>query len=183
METFVDDKIYNPITGALPQQNYIMTGVVNGLIASATIWVFWTPFLIGVVVPISSAIIKNAICNFSSTFPKNIKQFMQGSPESADQLIEKDTHVITELNQFNYASFVILSVVVILNSLFFANYIINKYNLDRSSIIILNVIMFFVITIIEAVFFAGVATQYVPWEVKSIFTYISNYMKSFPNDY
>jgi hypothetical protein len=43
-------------------ESILINSVVNGLIAVATIWAFWTPFLIVLVVPLMNAIFKDKVC-------------------------------------------------------------------------------------------------------------------------
>lgn len=176
------ETVVKPIVLTLPQKNYVMEGVVNGLIATAIIWVFWVPFLIAVVVPVSSAIIKRFICSSISNGVAPGKGLFPQSQKMAKDIIRDDPKEITIENQFHYSSFVILALLVIPTSLFFANYIINVYNLDRVHIVFLNIIMFFVISAIEGIFFVAIATRYTPWNINEVLNYVSNYIKRFPNE-
>lgn len=176
------ETIVKPVVLSLPQTNYVMEGVVNGLFATAILWLFWTPFLIAIVVPVSSAIVKKFVCKTISKGVAPGKGTFPQSQNLANDMIKKNPDEITIENQFYYASFVLLAVIVIPTSLFIANYIINLYGLDRGYIVFLNIIMFFVISIIEASFFIGVATNYTPWNVIDIIGYVSNYIKTFPNE-
>lgn len=176
------ETIVKPVVYALPQQNYVMEGVVNGLIATSILWVFWTPFLIAVVVPVSSAIVKKFVCKSISKGVAPGKGIFPQSQELAKDMINNNPKTITIENQFYYASFAVLAVLIIPTSLFIANYIINLYGLDRGHIVFLNIIMFFVISAIEAVFFITVATRYTPWNINEVLGYVSNYIKTFPNE-
>lgn len=49
-------------------ESVILTSIVNGLIATATLWAFWTPFMIILVVPLMNAMIKQAICHGTAPF-------------------------------------------------------------------------------------------------------------------
>lgn len=176
------ETVVKPIVLTLPQTNYVMEGVVNGLIATTILWLFWTPFLIAVVVPVSSAIVKRFVCKSISKGVAPGKGIFPQSQNLANDMIQNNPKEITIENQFYYASFVLLAVLVIPTSLFVANYIINMYALDRGHIIFLNIIMFFVISAIEAVFFITVATRYTPWNILDILGYVSNHIKTFPNE-
>lgn len=176
------ETVVKPIVLALPQTNYVMEGVVNGLVATAILWLFWTPFLIAVVVPVSSAIIKGFVCKTISKGVAPGKGLFPQSQNLATDMLNNDPKAITIENQFYYASFVMLAIVVIPMSLFIANYIINLYALDRAHLVFLNIIMFFVISSIEALFFATVATQYTPWNITDVLGYVSSHIKTFPNE-
>jgi hypothetical protein len=52
-------------------ESVIINSVVNGLIAVATIWAFWTPFLIVVVVPLMNAIFKDVVCGYAHHNTRN----------------------------------------------------------------------------------------------------------------
>lgn len=54
-------------------ESVIINSVVNGLIAVATIWAFWTPFLIIVVVPLMNAMFKDAVCGYALDNAGNIE--------------------------------------------------------------------------------------------------------------
>jgi hypothetical protein len=54
-------------------ESVIINSVVNGLIAVATIWAFWTPFLIIVVVPLMNAIFKDTVCGYALDNAGNIE--------------------------------------------------------------------------------------------------------------
>lgn len=176
------ETVVKPVILELPQKNYVMEGVVNGLIATSILWVFWTPFLIAVVVPVSSAIIKQFVCNTISSGVSPGKGLFPQSQNLANDMIKNTPKEITIENQFYYASFIILAFIIVPTSLFFANYIINLYNLDRTHLIILNIIMFLVISAIEVLIFITVATVYMPWNIPETFSYVSNYIKTFPHD-
>lgn len=176
------ETVVKPIVLTLPQKNYVMEGVVNGLFATAILWLFWTPFLIAVVVPVSSAIVKRFVCKSISNGVAPGKGIFPQSHNLANEMIENNPKEITIANQFYYASFVMLAVLVIPVSLFIANYIINLYSLDREHILFLNIIMFFVISAIEALFFVTVATRYTPWNILDTIGYVSNYIKTFPSE-
>lgn len=176
------ETVVKPIVLTLPQKNYVMEGVVNGLIATAILWIFWVPFLIAIVVPVSSAIIKRFVCKSISNGVAPGKGLFPQSQNLANDMIENTPKEITIENQFYYSSFVTLAVVIIPTSLFIANYIITLYNLDRGHIVFLNIIMFFVISAIEALFFAKIATRYTPWNISETLNYVTNYIKTFPSE-
>jgi hypothetical protein len=44
----------------------IIKSIVNGLISTSIIWLFWTPFLIFMAAPLMNAMIKNFLCSHSS---------------------------------------------------------------------------------------------------------------------
>lgn len=46
-------------------ESVVINSVVNGLIAIATVWAFWTPFLILAVVPLINAMFDDAVCGFA----------------------------------------------------------------------------------------------------------------------
>jgi hypothetical protein len=51
-------------------ESVVINSIVNGLIAVATIWAFWTPFLIVVVVPLMNATFKDVVCEYTNTLQR-----------------------------------------------------------------------------------------------------------------
>lgn len=49
-------------------ESVFLTSIVNGLIATAILWTFWTPFIVFLVVPLVNAQIKDQVCNFGNRF-------------------------------------------------------------------------------------------------------------------
>jgi hypothetical protein len=162
----------------------IIKAVVNGLIATSIIWIFWTPFLIGVGAPIMNAIIKGELCYRSYDIPKFLSKLdpkayiiyednLPNPPTVAKNMVsENKKQFITENIQI-FILLVITAIAIIYSSLSFANYLINKYGLNRMEIIKFNIVMAIIIIFIEIVFFATITTQYIPFTMSEVLEKIS----------
>jgi hypothetical protein len=73
--------------------------------------------------------------------------------------------------------FTITSLFVIFVSLYTASYLINAYNLNKTNIIIFNLVMAIIIVLIEIVFFATITTQYNPINMSEVVTKVSQKLK------
>jgi len=164
-----------------------ITAVVNGLITTSIIWMFWTPFIIFIAVPVLNAMVKDFFCGniwriydfvYYSFGPEIVNSFVETlpyPPTIAQSVVNMDRDQIKSDNSYGFIAFVFTSAIVISMCFYFAYYFIQTYQLDSSEIIKFNIVMFFVISIIEMVFFAGVATKYVPFSPAGIPSSIQSY--------
>ena len=164
-----------------------ITAVVHGLITTSIIWMFWTPFIIFVAVPILNAMVKDFFCGniwriydfvYYAFGPEIVNSFV-GSlpypPTIAQSVVNVDRDEIKSDNSAAFIAFVFTSAIVISICIYLAYSLIQTYQLDSGEIIKFNIVMFFIISIIEMVFFAGVATKYVPFSPSGILNSIKSY--------
>jgi hypothetical protein len=171
------------------KEPFIIKSIVNGLIATSIIWTFWTPFLIFLAGPLTSAIIKNALCFVSFGLDYYVdailgynayqgfevyQRSLPNPPTVAQKIIDNDSTDITLENTNIYVVFGITAVFVVSVSLYIASYLIRAYNLNVSEIVTFNIVMAIIIVAIEISFFAGVATQYSPFDIKIIASKLSD---------
>jgi len=158
----------------------LVKSVVNGLIATSIIWMFWGPFLIFMAAPLMNAMIKDFLCDSSMSISSMVSDiFGQQAFEIYETVLPHPPIVaqrVMDENKSNFLSeninsFVVLgflSLLVIYFSLYFASQLITKYNLNLKEIVLFNVIMGIIIMLIEAAFFAGVTTKYSAFSINGV---------------
>lgn len=191
----------------IPYNNSVfLTSIVNGLIATAILWTFWTPFIIFLVVPLVNAQIKNQVCEFASklniqgtliTIVEKMQtqgkiskheasvarqwiESIQTPTPAADELIEKDITTMSDLNFNLMISMAFAAIVIVSLSMFLVGWMINHYNLNGPHIMKFNLVMALVIVLIEMTFFGTVAMRYVPFDppkiIEALVQKIVNYL-------
>ena len=149
--------------------------LVHGLIDSSIIWLFWTPFIIIIAVPVMSAIVKEQACNLS----KNTKKMNYHPGQSAaDNIINSDDETIHSINLVYIIVMIFSAIVFVCISFFICYLIISKYKFSVSNIVFISIIRFIIISFIEISFFLVVATQYVPFDVNKIINTLVNYINT-----
>jgi hypothetical protein len=163
------------------ESNYIAVATVNGLIATAVIWIFWTPFMIVVASPVINAMIKDFLCShtylikpfiYAEFGPEALEIYasnLPNPPTVATNIVNENRQEYINDNYQIFAFFICTSIAVIVGSIYLANGIIQTYNLDSQSIIGFNIPMAIIIMIIETAFFISVAVQFNPFDAHSIF--------------
>jgi hypothetical protein len=182
MEDIVNEPV---ILNTIGRDPIIIKAVVNGLIATSIIWVFWTPFLIFVASPLINAMIKDFVCHMSGRIPGLIyseggpqayeiyEQNIPNPPTVATKIINQNSNTFISENLVLFIIFGITSVFVIYGSLYFANHLIYKYNINLYEIIYFNIVMGIIIVITEILFFILVTTKYKAFNSKTIVQQIS----------
>lgn len=167
----------------------LIKSVVNGLIATSIIWMFWTPFLIFLASPLMNAIIKNFIYQSSASIPYMVYSIfgtqafeiyetsLPHPPTVANKVIKENNQNFLSENTNSFIVFGMVSLTVIFFSLFFASKLITSYNLNVGEIVLFNVIMGLIIIIIETSFFIGVTTQYSPFTINGILGQLAQKIK------
>jgi hypothetical protein len=158
----------------------IIKSIVNGLISTSIIWLFWTPFLIFMAAPLMNAMIKNFLCSHSTYISYEIYKIfgiqayevyennLPNPPTIAKRIVNNNTNNFLNENLNLFIVFGILSLLVIYFSLSIAGNLISKYNLNLGKVILFNIIMSIIIIAIEIAFFIGVTTEYSPFDLKNI---------------
>lgn len=179
-------------------ESIVLTSIVNGLIATAILWTFWTPFIVFLVVPLVNAQIKDQVCELgdkfniqtnldmavdSMYFSKRITKEQWETlhayisryttlPESAltpeHKFIDTDPSTMSDLNFNLMISMAFAAVVIVTLSMFLVGWMINHYNLNGPHIMRFNLVMALVIVLIEMGFFGTVAMKYVPFDPPKI---------------
>ncbi len=183
----------------IPYNNsVVLTSIVNGLIATCILWVFWTPFIVFLVVPLVNAQINNQLCEFGRRFNlQTIASDILGTMRSERKITDQQYHTainwiathavppkdslipelnimstdegrITEINKTLMIAFGFTAIVIVSLCAFLVGWLINRYNLNGPHILKFNLIMAFVIVMIEMGFFGTVAMQYVPFDPPKI---------------
>lgn len=177
------------LTKPILKEPILIKSIVNGLIATSIIWVFWTPFLIFMGAPLMNALIKNQLCYSSENVPHYIYNYqgpeayeiyeknLPDPPTVAKNIIKNNKKEFISENLNMFILFTITSLFVIFVSLYTASYLINAYNLNKTNIIIFNLVMAIIIVLIETVFFATITTQYNPINMSEVVTKVSQKLK------
>ena len=159
----------------------IKKAIINGLIATGVVWIFWTPFIIFIAVPIVNAIIKDFLCNNAADMHKvvntsfgddavtDISKILPNPPFTSDNIINENPTNFFDKNSGLVVIFFITGVLIITLSLFTANRMISLYGFHQGEFIVFNIIMAFIIFACEIGFFLGVTTSYVPFEFNQLF--------------
>ena len=187
---------------------YIQKAIVNGLIATTILWLFWIPFIIIVVIRLLNNQIKDGVCQSASIAGENYRpyeiayylyykfgidyqeaiQYLRTpfDPEVAKNIINKDPTVISDANKYIVILMIISCIIVTILCIGIAVLMVYNYNLNGWEIVRFNIVMAVIIMSIEAIFFGGVATQYIPFYpndmLDSLQTKINNYANSLNAD-
>ena len=88
----------------------IKKAMINGLIATAVIWIFWTPFIIVVAVPIINDIIKDFLCknayeirkmvttSFGNDTETDLNKILPNPPITSDNVLNENPAVFWNKN-------------------------------------------------------------------------------------
>ena len=159
----------------------IKKAIINGLIATGVIWVFWTPFIIFVAVPIVNDIIKDFLCNnalsmhkvvntsFGNDAVTDLNKLLPNPPITSEHVILENPSTFWEKNSALIIIFSITGVIIIGLSFFTANRLIDLYGFSQQEFAVFNIVMATIIFSCEVAFFLGVTTSYVPFEFNQLF--------------
>lgn len=160
-----------------PNEPIIQKAIVNGLIATVTLWIFWTPFILSIAVPLVNAQLKNGVCSGLSGIP-----FTVGNDVAGNNLLLQNTDTLKDENSGIMNMFITTCVIVVISSLYIVFTMIKTYNLDYGKIILFNFVMAIIIVIIELSFFIGVSTRYSPFVPIQIVNDLVNQVNSYFNN-
>jgi len=158
----------------------LIKSIVNGLISTSIIWLFWTPFLIFIAAPLMNALVKETLCLNAWRFGVIIDDIFgyQGyevyennlpkPPTNAINIVRNNTKNFLNENLNLFIILGILCLFVVYFTLNIAGNLITRYNLNLQKIILFNVVMAIIIITIEIAFFVGVTTEYSPFNLKNI---------------
>ncbi len=155
-------------------REWIAKSVVNGLIGSSFLWIFWVPFITFLALPVASAMMKQDICNAVSKIPLNTNVMPTYAQYPAGVLVNTDPDAMTELNIPNILSLWFLGALCVVLNFWLVREIIHSARLDFGPILRLNIAMFAVIVTMELAFFMGVGMHYIPFNLRDIFTELIN---------
>ena len=150
-------------------REWVAKSVVNGLIGSSFLWIFWVPFITFLALPVASAMMKQDICHAISTIPMSTNVMPSYSQYPAGVLVNTDSAAMTDINTPNILSLWFLGTLCITLSFWLVREIIHSANLDFGPILRLNIAMFGVIVIMELAFFMGVGMHYIPFNLRDIY--------------
>ena len=163
-------------------KEYIAPGIVNGLLGSASLWIFWTPFITFLALPISSAMTKQVICSTVNSMPAvNILPSYVNT--NANILINQDESGMMMSNIGYLSTFWLLAAFSVTLSLWLAQTIVQQANLNWSEIILFNSILFVCLVFIELTFFIYIGLQFIPFNLKDIYQEIINDLTTQLNPY
>jgi hypothetical protein len=158
----------------------VKKAMINGLIATAVIWIFWTPFIIVVAVPIINDIIKDFLCknayeirkmvttSFGNDTETDLNKILPNPPITSDNVLNENPAVFWDKNAGLTIIFCIIGGVIIFTSLYAANRLIYLFGFDHMEFIKFNVLMALIIFGCEVGFFLGVTTSYIPFEFNQL---------------
>ena len=159
----------------------LQKAVINGLIATGVLWIFWTPFIIFIAVPIVNNIIKDFLCNNAFQMHKvvnttygnetvtDLNKLLPNPPTTSENVIKENPSTFREKNAGLIIIFAIVGAVVIALSFFTATRLIRLNNFEQGEFVTFNIIMAIIIFGCEIGFFLGVTTSYIPFEYNQLF--------------
>lgn len=151
-------------------REWVAKSVVNGLIGSSFLWIFWVPFITFLALPVASAMMKQDICAAVSRIPLNKNVMPTYAQYPAGVLVNSDPDAIADVNTPNILSLWFLGALCIVLNFWLVREIIQSARLEFGPILRLNIAMFAVIVIMELAFFMGVGMHYIPFNLRDIFT-------------
>ena len=147
--------------------------VVNGLVGSMSLWAFWTPFITFLAQPFASAMMKSVFCTIINVIP-SLPVLPSSAKNAAAMMVDSDPKYLQTVNMGSIISFWIIAALSIVISLWIVTSIISKGQLDINHIVKLNLVMFFVIIIVELTFFIELGLSYIPFNVQTVFDSVIN---------
>lgn len=150
-------------------------GVVDGLLGSAYLLIFWTPLIIGLALPLETALLKTALCwGVAKSKGGDIPgvtylgtNYVVNEPVARS--IIYDNSEMYPSNTVAIIGFSLFSFFSVVMAFIFANMIIKSAGLDWYYVMKFNFVMAIIIALIEAVFFATVAFEYIPYNFNDIY--------------
>ncbi len=166
----------------LYNDSFVLRGIVNGLIATATLWVFWTPFILGLVVPLVDAQIKGAICFSMGKMAGVFRStpMLRDFP-SSQTIIANDESELLSANKNVYIAMSLTAFVIAATCIAVSVWMIRTYTLDGMKILKFNIVMALAIVIIEMSLFSGVAMQYSPFDPETLVPMIVSKINAYLN--
>lgn len=155
-------------------RQWVAKSIVNGLIGAAFLWMFWTPFITFLALPIASAMTKQDICRAVNSIPPGKPTLPTYSQYPANYLVNSDPDTMMQLNIPNILSLWFLGALCVTLNFWLVREIISSAGLEWGPIMRLNIIMFVVIVTMELAFFAGVGMHYIPFNLRNIFNDLVN---------
>lgn len=164
-----------PIQTFWTGKEVLARGVVDGLLGSAYLLIFWTPLIIGLALPLETALLKTAVCwGVAKSKGKDIPgvtylgtNYVVNEPVARS--IVYDNSELYPSNTVAIIGFSLFSFFAVVMAFIFANMIIKSAGLDWYYIMKFNFLMAIIIALIEAVFFATVAFEYIPYNFNDIY--------------
>jgi len=147
-------------------------GLVDGLLASSYLWIFWAPFITGIALPLNTASVKSAICWLNADNKHNVPgiTYLPGTTyHNASKLLTDDNSEMYPQNELSLSILWICAVIWVIFCFWIANTIIKAAGLIWWDVMIFNLTVAVLIAIIEVAFFAGVALQYNPYDYQTIY--------------
>jgi hypothetical protein len=149
-------------------KEYMAYAIVNGLIGSASLWIFWTPFITFLALPISSAMTKQIICSVVDAIPST-NTLPPYVATNANILIKQDENGLLMSNIGYLSTFWLLAAFSVTLSFWLAQTVVNQANLDWNHIILFNSILFVCLIFLELCFFIYVGLQFIPFNLKDVY--------------
>lgn len=151
-------------------REWIAKSIVNGLMGSAFLWIFWVPFITFLALPVASAMTKQDICNAVSKIPISVNVMPSYTQFPAGVLVNTDPDAMTDINIPNILSLWFLGALCVVLNFWLVREIIRSASLEFGPILRLNIAMFGVIVVMELAFFMGVGMHYIPFNLRDIYT-------------
>lgn len=152
----------------------IARAIVDGLLSSAYLWIFWVPFITGIALPLNTALIKQSICRatedrHNSIYIPGVTNLLVPSSFQTIQTLVDDNTSMYPQNTIQLALLWICGVVWVVVSVWLANSIITASGLDWYTVMIFNLVMAILIVIVETSFFLGVAMRFNPYNLETVY--------------
>ena len=152
----------------------LASAVTNGLLGSGYLMIFWAPLIIGLALPLETAMIKQAVCWGSiennvdvpgiNLLPPNV-----GINEEVANDLVYDNSTMYSINRVAIIGFVLFACFFVSLCFYLGYTVIRIAGLDFYEVMIFNFVMAVIISIIEAIFFIFVAMKYNPYNVNKIY--------------
>lgn len=150
-------------------REWIAKSVVNGLLGSSFLWIFWVPFITFLALPVASAMMKQDICHAVSKIPLSTNVMPSYSQFPAGVLVNSDPDAMMDVNTPNILSLWFLGALCVTLNFWLVREILRAANLEWGPILRLNIALFGVIVTMELAFFMGVGMHYIPFNLRDIY--------------
>jgi len=155
-------------------REYIAKGLVDGLLASAYLWIFWMPFITAAALPLNVAQVKMFLCQkaqnqtiYSPNSTGNRTSSFETSAQ-ADHQIQDNSEMYSK-NVTGLTVLWCLGLFFVCLCFFLAHILIQWARLDWNSTMLFNFILAIAITIIEICFFVGVGLKYNSYDLNHVY--------------
>lgn len=154
-------------------REHIANAIVNGLLGSGYLLIFWTPLVIGLALPLEVATLKTSLCWLSLISKDQVQGMTQIPPNLINEPVAEsllyDNSQMYPMNTVAIVGFVLFSAFLLCLCFYLAHLIIKSAGLDWYYVMKFNLVMAIIISIIEGLFFIFVALSFNPYNASEIY--------------